>query len=105
MCEDTKFEFETYNPSPVKSYAKRLCNDKPEAFNGRCLIRKYKVTIELIEEPDDILRERFLAVWDRRVLDRATHPSNIRAMLKVGESLGFTRKEMVTRKALRHESE
>lgn len=38
-------------------------NGAPSCFNGQVSIRKYRVTAELIEESDDVLRERVRKLW------------------------------------------
>ena len=41
-----------------------LQNKEPSCFNGNVSIRKYKVTIEPIEEPNEVLAERLQKLWD-----------------------------------------
>ena len=41
-----------------------LQSKEPSCFNGSVSIRKYKVTIEPIEESNDILAERLQKLWD-----------------------------------------
>lgn len=37
--------------------------DEPSAFNGMIRFRKYRITVELLDEPLEILRERLIALW------------------------------------------
>lgn len=42
----------------------KLKLDKPSDFNGNIQIRKYQVTIELIEEPLEVIQARIQELWD-----------------------------------------
>jgi len=37
--------------------------NEPSAFNGRVSVRKYRVTVELIEEPIEVIHERLESLW------------------------------------------
>lgn len=37
--------------------------DKPDCFNGVVSIKRYKVTVELIEEPIEVYQERLEKLW------------------------------------------
>lgn len=39
--------------------------DHPSCFNGVVSVRKYRVTVEQIDEPVEVIRERIQALWDR----------------------------------------
>lgn len=55
--------FETFRE--VGSYTMSgLIQKEPSSFNGNVQIRKYKITIELIEEPHNVLCERLQKLWD-----------------------------------------
>lgn len=41
-----------------------LTENKPSCFNNQVNIRKYKITIEPIEEPVEVLQERLQKLWD-----------------------------------------
>lgn len=57
------FSFETFKE--IGFYEKNnLTSENPSCFNGIVNLRKYKVTIELIEEPDEIIQERLQKLWD-----------------------------------------
>ena len=38
--------------------------DSPSCVNGEVRVKKYKVTIEEIEEPDSVIAERVKKLWD-----------------------------------------
>jgi hypothetical protein len=57
-----KVEFETFYD--IGNYEiNNLKQEQPSTFNGMCRIRKLKVTIELVEEPIDIIHARLEEVW------------------------------------------
>jgi hypothetical protein len=56
--------FETYRNIMGNYYVSQLADKEPSAFNGIVRFRKYKVTIELIEEPQEVLAERLQKLWD-----------------------------------------
>lgn len=78
-------EFETYQPSTIRPNG--ITN--PKVFNGFCLVRKYKVTVEEIKEPDEVITERLLDLWNRRVELKINHSSNVSAMRKEANKLGI----------------
>jgi hypothetical protein len=60
---ETKREFETFRK--IGSFEEsNLTNHNPSCFNGRVSVRKYKVTVELIEEDDQVIRDRIQKLWD-----------------------------------------
>lgn len=36
---------------------------EPSCFNGIVNVRRYRITVELIEEPVEVIRERILKLW------------------------------------------
>ncbi len=51
-----KKTFETFgNP---EEHIKRLLKDAPTAFNGIVRVERYRVTVELIEEPKEVIKDR-----------------------------------------------
>ena len=55
--------FETFKK--IDGYAKsQLICDEPTCFNGKVSVRKYKVSIDLVDEPIDVIRERIKKMWD-----------------------------------------
>ena len=54
--------FETFRE--LSSYAiGNITEDKPTCFNGFVNVRKYKVTIELVEEPVETIQNRIKELW------------------------------------------
>lgn len=45
---------------------------EPSAWNGDIRIRRYRITVELIDEPVEVLRDRLRALW------RQTEPNHHR---------------------------
>ena len=37
---------------------------KPSVFNGSVYVRKYRITIELVDEPIEVIRERIQKLYD-----------------------------------------
>jgi len=46
-------------------YLSELKDDEPSCFNGRVRVRKVRITIEEIEESDDVIAARIQALWDK----------------------------------------
>ena len=60
---DKIVSFETFRK--IGSYElMNLTSTEPTCFNGNVNIRKYKVTIELLEESNEVLAERLQNLWD-----------------------------------------
>lgn len=60
----------------------------PAAFNGHCLIRRYRVTIEEIPEEHEVLEARLRDLWGN--MWGSSHPqSNRDAMKREAERLGI----------------
>jgi hypothetical protein len=58
-----KEEFETFkNINNIPLY--HMCQDKPTCFNGTVSIRRYRVLIQEIMEPREVLQERLQALWE-----------------------------------------
>ena len=63
VLADSIISFDTFRK--IGSYEQdNMKSKEPSCFNGLVNIRKYKVTIELIEESNDILAERLQKLWD-----------------------------------------
>lgn len=43
---------------------RQLQQDEPDCFNRKVSVRKYRVTVELVDEPDDVIRARIQRLWD-----------------------------------------
>lgn len=53
-----KTEFETYG-DPTH-FIERLVTEKPSALNNIIRVQRYRITVELIEEPKEVLKCRLL---------------------------------------------
>lgn len=42
----------------------RMEQDKPSCFNGFVQVKRYRVTVEEIAEPVEVIRERIQKLWD-----------------------------------------
>lgn len=51
---------ETYGRPRIE----RVQQTEPDAFNGMVFVERYRVTIEKIEEPVDVLRARLVDLWE-----------------------------------------
>ena len=58
--------------------------DEPSSLNGNIEFRKYKVTVEDIEEPFEVLSERLQLMWDK--CDNFHHWNPLKAAAK---SIGY----------------
>lgn len=76
---------ETYSPDTITNRS-----PSPFAWNGRCYVRKYRVTIEEVDEPHEVLAERLVDLWTRQRELKISHPGLRDAMLKEAERLGVT---------------
>jgi hypothetical protein len=55
--------FETF--MKLSNYQKgNLISKEPTCFNGSVSVRKYKHTIELVEEPIEVIQARIKKLWD-----------------------------------------
>ena len=62
----------TYETYGDPRYAiERHYRPEPTAFNGIIEIRRYRITVELIDEPVEVLRERLKKLW--RETERSMH--------------------------------
>lgn len=43
---------------------RQLVHDEPSCFNGIVSIKRYRITVEEIEEPAEVLQARVQALWD-----------------------------------------
>jgi len=63
VANDYPKSFETFRI--VGDYAMRdMTQSEPSCFNGEVKIRKYKVTIEEVNEPIEVLQQRLQKLWD-----------------------------------------
>mgnify|MGYP006370780029 FL=1 len=51
---------------PVDNYsASQMTQDAPSSFNGMVRVRRYRVTVELVDEPIETIRARIVDLWER----------------------------------------
>lgn len=82
--EINKIEFETFNK--INSYHINLLKKEfPSIFNGEVSIRRYKVTIEEIEEPIETLQERL-----QKLYDEGTNYHHIEPLKREAKKLNYT---------------
>ena len=43
---------------------RNIAEPQPSCFNGWVRVRKYRVTVELIEEPTEVVHQRLIDLWD-----------------------------------------
>ncbi len=81
----TSVSFETFRE--IGSYwIHSLTENNPSCFNGNVSVRKYRVTIELVEEPNEVIAERIQLLWDK--CDNLHHWTHLRiAAQKIGYEL------------------
>lgn len=61
--EEKVISFETFRK--IGSYeAMNLKQDEPSCFNGMVRLKKYKVTIEEIDEPIEVYKQRLQKMWE-----------------------------------------
>ena len=79
---------------------KRDMSTSPSSFNGEVSIRKYRVTVELLDEPKEVLAERLLGLW--RHCDNHHHVDPLRAEArKLGIELPKDESGSLVRKTIR----
>jgi hypothetical protein len=77
--------FETFRRMDAWTLSQHLRQDQTSCFNGNVEVRKYRVTIEEIEEPVEVLRERLQDLWDHMQYNMHSHAP----MQAVAADLGF----------------
>lgn len=56
-------QFETFRD--IGTFEMRqLTQDEPSCFNGRVRVVKYRVTVEKVEEPIEVIHARLQKMWD-----------------------------------------
>lgn len=77
-------EFETFRP--VEQYLENaLIQRKFSCYNGMVRVRRYRITVEEIEEPVEVLAERLQYLWDHSKNHHDTMP-----LRKEAEKIGYT---------------
>ena len=49
---------------PRGYWLSQMKQSEPSSFNGRVEVRKFRVTVELIDEPEEVIRTRIQKLWD-----------------------------------------
>jgi len=57
----------------------------PDAYNGDVHVRKYKVTVEMIDEPIEVIQARIQDLWDN-----CDNSHNWKSLQYMGERYGMT---------------
>jgi hypothetical protein len=68
----------------IKRLVRQATQDEPSHLNNEIQVQRYRVTIELIEEPDEVIRDRLLALYDQR-----GHVDKYRAIRAEAKRLGI----------------
>lgn len=61
--EPTSYDFETFRKIGEWEVS-GLKMDCPACFNGNVRVRKYRIRIELIDEPNEVIAERIQKLWN-----------------------------------------
>lgn len=77
--KNKKTTIETFR-NPDGYWLTQIKQDEVSSFNGRIEIEKYRVTVEKIEEPIEVLQQRIQYLWD--VCDNHHHVKPIRERAK-----------------------
>lgn len=57
------FQIETFKP--ISGYTQRELEwTEPSSFNGMVRVKKYRITVEEIIEPAEVIAERLQKLWD-----------------------------------------
>lgn len=80
----THESMETFS-SPFGYWLRQIKRDTPFCFNGMVGVRKYRVTAELIEEPNEVIAARIQHLWD--VCDNWHHWDALKA---AAQAVGYT---------------
>lgn len=64
VAADVRREIVTFRE--IDTYAiGQMTQAKPSSFNGMVRVRKYRVTVELVDEPIETIRARIIDLWER----------------------------------------
>lgn len=81
--ENEKIEFETFKELSFYNQMQMTLKE-PSAFNREVRIKKFKVTIEPIEEPNEVYCQRVQQLWDY-----CDNHHNWTPIQKVAKELGY----------------
>ena len=76
-------EFETFRPLGFGDQISFL-QKEPSAFNEMIRVIKYRITVEPIEEPVEVYRERLRELWRKN-----TNHYNCRPLVEAGKKYGI----------------
>ncbi|KPK66753.1 MAG: hypothetical protein AMS21_00950 [Gemmatimonas sp. SG8_38_2] len=62
--DEFPISFETFK-YPGEWALHALKQSEPNCFNGIVSVRKFRITVERIDEPDEVIRERLQKLWDK----------------------------------------
>ena len=82
--EPARIEFETFRQIGAYTIS-NLHQTDPSCFNGDVAVRKYRVTIELIDEPTEVIAARLQQLWDE--CDNYHHAGPLQVAAK---AIGYT---------------
>lgn len=74
--------FETFGDP--EDQIKRLIKDAPSAFNGLVRVERYRITVERIEEPEEVLKARL-----QELIDQPGHIDKNKQVRKAAAKLGI----------------
>ena len=83
VLADSIISFETFRKIGIYEQS-NLLSKEPSCLNGNVSIRKYKITIEPIEESNEILSERLQKLWDE--CDNSHHCT---PLIKAAKQIGY----------------
>lgn len=75
--DESPRSIETFHDLSYKLDEAERCHGKPSCFNGTVKVRKYRVTVELIDESDEVIAERIRKLW--RECDNGHHRMPLKA--------------------------
>lgn len=63
MLGDSVISVETFR-NPIGYNLNNLIKNEPNSFNGKVDVVKYKITVEVVDEPIEVIHERLQKLWD-----------------------------------------
>lgn len=64
VAADERREFITFRP--VSDYqVSDMGQNVPSSFGGMVRVRRYRVTVELVDDPIEVIRARIVDLWER----------------------------------------
>lgn len=60
-----KVVIETFRDMRGSYYLGNMIEKEPSCFNSNVSVRKYRITIELIDEPVEVIQERLKQLWEK----------------------------------------